>query len=221
MVGPSQRREMTRWAVAKPAGGAYPPACAGFAVDSLLRVTFNEKSRGFGIRYLYLRNVEHFTWNHTQVYGLTGAGAEPADQPPQAPGAGEAPASDRAEDLQMGLVDGLHVRPAVQTFRLFNVLDDFSREGLGIEVVLSLPSARVSRSLEQIIVWRDAPLQQRSGIFEGSHPGLGPSPGYPLGAHPAGEVPVERQDGYRTVRYDWRSQTLFDSITEAQESATR
>ena len=38
-----------------------------------------------------------------------------------------------------------------RTFRLINVLDDVNREGLGIEVDLSLPAARVIRSLEQII----------------------------------------------------------------------
>ena len=41
-----------------------------------------------------------------------------------------------------------------RTFRLFNVIDDFNREALGIEVDFSLPSERVIRSLEQIIEWR-------------------------------------------------------------------
>jgi len=40
----------------------------------------------------------------------------------------------------------------------FNVIDDFNREGLGIDVDLSLPSARVISSLEQIIEWRGKPL---------------------------------------------------------------
>ena len=44
-----------------------------------------------------------------------------------------------------------------RSFRLFNVLDDYNREGLGIEIDLSLPSARVIRSLEQIIEWRGKP----------------------------------------------------------------
>ena len=39
--------------------------------------------------------------------------------------------------------------------RPFNVLDDYNREGLCIEVDLSLPSARVIRSVEQVIEWRD------------------------------------------------------------------
>ena len=40
------------------------------------------------------------------------------------------------------------------TFRLFNVLDDFNREGLGIEAGFSLPAIRVIRALDQIIEWR-------------------------------------------------------------------
>ncbi|ATG37857.1 hypothetical protein PhaeoP23_03781 (plasmid) [Phaeobacter piscinae] len=42
-------------------------------------------------------------------------------------------------------------------FRLLNVLDDFNREGLGIEIDLSLPAERVVRALNQIIEWRGAP----------------------------------------------------------------
>ena len=38
-----------------------------------------------------------------------------------------------------------------RSFRLFNVIDDFNRESLGIEVDLSLPSERVIRALNQII----------------------------------------------------------------------
>jgi len=52
------------------------------------------------------------------------------------------------------LIDG-------RSFRKFNVIDDFNREGLGIDVDLSLPSSRVVRSLEQIIEWRGKPLAIR------------------------------------------------------------
>ena len=37
------------------------------------------------------------------------------------------------------------------------MLDDFSREGLSIEVDFSLPAERVIRSLNQIIEWRGCP----------------------------------------------------------------
>ncbi len=44
-----------------------------------------------------------------------------------------------------------------RAFRLLNVLDDFNREGLGIEVDFSLPAERVIRSLNNIIEWRGKP----------------------------------------------------------------
>jgi putative transposase len=44
-----------------------------------------------------------------------------------------------------------------RAFRLLNVLDDFNREGLGIEVDFSLPAERVIRSLDRIIEWRGKP----------------------------------------------------------------
>jgi putative transposase len=46
---------------------------------------------------------------------------------------------------------------------LFNVLDDFNREGLGIDPDFSLPSARVIRAFEQIIEWRSQPNIIRFG----------------------------------------------------------
>ena len=48
-----------------------------------------------------------------------------------------------------------------RSYRLLNVIDDFNREGLGIEVDFSLPAERVIRSLEQIIEWRGKPRSIR------------------------------------------------------------
>ena len=45
--------------------------------------------------------------------------------------------------------------------RTFNVLDDYNREGLAIDVDLSMPCVRVIRSLEQIIEWRGKPAAIR------------------------------------------------------------
>ncbi len=44
-----------------------------------------------------------------------------------------------------------------RSVRLFNVIDNFNREGLGIEVDFSLPAAGVVRVLNQIIEWRGKP----------------------------------------------------------------
>ena len=48
-----------------------------------------------------------------------------------------------------------------RSVRLFNVLDDFNLEGLGIDVDRSLPAARVVRALDQIIEWRGRPKRIR------------------------------------------------------------
>lgn len=48
-----------------------------------------------------------------------------------------------------------------KNYRLLNVIDDFNREGLGIEVDFSLPGMRVIRTLEQIIEWRGKPKSLR------------------------------------------------------------
>lgn len=42
-------------------------------------------------------------------------------------------------------------------FRTFNVVDDFNREILAIEIDLNLPAARVIRVLERIVAWRGYP----------------------------------------------------------------
>ena len=47
-------------------------------------------------------------------------------------------------------------------FRTFNVLDDFNREALRIEVDTSLPAARVVRALDQLIEIRGRPQVLRS-----------------------------------------------------------
>jgi len=48
-----------------------------------------------------------------------------------------------------------------RSFRTFNVLDDFNREALWIEIDLSLPAARVTRVLDMLAVWRGYPERIR------------------------------------------------------------
>ena len=65
---------------------------------------------------------------------------------------------DRKDVFRQNIWDSLGDQ---RRFRTFNLLDDYNREGLGIEVDFSLPSGRVIRSLEQIIEWRGKPLALR------------------------------------------------------------
>jgi len=48
-----------------------------------------------------------------------------------------------------------------RSFRVFNVIDDFNRQALGVEADLSLPAGRVIRALEQMIEWRGKPAAIR------------------------------------------------------------
>lgn len=46
-------------------------------------------------------------------------------------------------------------------FRTFNVLDDYNREILGIDINSSIPASRVTRYLDQIAAWRGYPQKIR------------------------------------------------------------
>ena len=48
-----------------------------------------------------------------------------------------------------------------KSFRTLNIIDDFNREGLAIDVDFSRPAARVVRSLNQVIAWRGKPAMIR------------------------------------------------------------
>src|SRR6056297_1126336 len=128
--------------------------------DLLLGLTTAKQTWGFGLCFLYLRNVRGYGWNHKRVYRIyreleLNLRIKPRkrlkrDKPdelvvPDAPN--EVWSMDFMADC---LGDG-------RQFRLLNVLDDFNREGLGIEVDFSLPAERVVRALNQIIEWRGAP----------------------------------------------------------------
>lgn len=38
--------------------------------DWLVRLTHNQRNWGFGLRFLHLRNVKGFGWNHKRVYRI-------------------------------------------------------------------------------------------------------------------------------------------------------
>ena len=112
------------------------------------------------------------------------------------------------------------------SIRTLNVLDDFNREGLCIEVDFSLPAERMVRSLNQIIEWRGQlqPIcvdngpenisgrlmewaEKRNVRLEYIQPGK-----------PQQNAYIERYN--RTVRGEWLGQYIFETIEEAQDQAT-
>jgi putative transposase len=111
------------------------------------------------------------------------------------------------------------------SYRLFKVIDDYNREGLGIEVDLSLPSERVVRALDQIIECRGKPSQIRcdngseyiSATLAASAERQDITRVFVQPGNPQQNAYIERDN--RTVRYDWLAQYLFHSIEEVQEYA--
>jgi putative transposase len=100
-----------------------------------------------------------------------------------------------------------------RAFRLLNVIDDFNREGLGIEVDFSLPAERVVRTLDKIIEWRGQPRVIRcdngpeyvSAALMGWAEAEGIRLEYIQPGKPQQNAYVERYN--RTVRYDWLGST--------------
>jgi putative transposase len=123
----------------------------------LIRLTDNNRSWGFGLCYLYLRNIKNFTWNHKRIYRIYKELELNLRIKPR-----KRLVRDKPETLTVPLamnqvwsMDFMHDQlEDGRSIRLFNVIDDFNREALGIEVDFSLPSERVVRSLDQIIAWR-------------------------------------------------------------------
>lgn len=125
--------------------------------DWLLRLTTAHKTWGFGLCFLYLRNVKGFGWNHKRVYRIyreleLNLRIKPRKrlvrERPEPLAVPEQPNRVWSMDFMADqLADG-------RSFRTLNVIDDFNREGLGIEVDFSLPAERVVRSLNRIIEWR-------------------------------------------------------------------
>ena len=248
MTRPSQRREMAEKAVARH-GVSIALACRAFGVsetcyryspklkeeneeiaDLLVGLTDARKTWGFGLCFLHLRNVKGHPWNHKRVYRIyceleLNLRIKPRKrlkrEKPDALAVPDAPNMTWSMDFMADrLGDG-------RQFRLLNVLDDFNREGLAIDVDLSLPSARVIRSLEQIIEWRGKPKVIRcdngpeyiSGALLGWAERHGIRIEHIQPGKPQQNAYIERYN--RTVRYAWLAQTLFDTIKQVQDKATR
>ncbi len=128
--------------------------------DWLVRLTNNQRNWGFGLCFLYLRNVKGFKWNHKRVYRIYRELELNLRIKPRHRLVREKPLPLAVPTAinQSWSMDFMHDQLADgRSIRLFNVIDDFNREGLGIEVDFSLPSERVIRSLDRIIEWRGKP----------------------------------------------------------------
>jgi len=198
--------------------------------DWLVRLTSNRRTWGFGLCFLYLRNVKGFKWNHKRVYRIykeleLNLRIRPRKrlkrEKPDALAVPEVPNHTWSMDF---MADQL---ACGRSFRTLNVLDDFNREGLGIEVDFSLPAIRVVRSLNRIIEWRGKPQIIRvdngpeyiSGILMIWAENLGIHIEHIQPGKPQQNAYIERYN--RTVRHEWLDQNIFETIQEAQDQATK
>ena len=110
-------------------------------------------------------------------------------------------------------------------FRLFNVIDDYNREALTIEIDFSLPVQMVIRTLDQLIECRGKPVQIRCDN----------GPEYIINVlknwafdQDITMIYIEpsnlQQNAYverfnRTMRYDWLNQELFDNLEQVRAQA--
>jgi len=117
----------------------------------LLRITQNQRNWGFGLCFLYLRNVKGFNWNHKRVYRIYRELELNMRIKPKKRLIREKPETLATPVAinQCWSMDFMHDQLSDgRSFRLFNVLDDFNREGLAIEVDFSPAGRTRGASLE-------------------------------------------------------------------------
>jgi putative transposase len=114
-----------------------------------------------------------------------------------------------------------------RAFRTFNVIDDYNRELLAIEIDTGMPAQRVIRVLDRIAAYRGYPkrLRQDNGpeyiaqsLIDWANDRqitlLYIQPG-----KPTQNAYIERFN--RTVRHEWLDLNLFESVEQAQSLATK
>ena len=188
-----------------------------------MRLAQNQCNWGFGLCFLYLRNVKGYAWNHKRVYRIYRELELNMRIKPKKRLIREKPEALTVPNAinECWSMDFMHDQlEDGRSYRLFNVLDDFNREVLAIEVDLSLPAERVVRALNQIIEWRGRPKQLRcdngpeyiSKLLEQWADKNQIQLVFIQPGNPQQNAYIERYN--RTVRYDWLSQYLFESIAE-------
>ena len=197
--------------------------------DWLESLTQARKNRGFGLCYLYLRHVKGYRRNHKRVGRIY---CESELNPRIKP----------RRRLNRERPDPLHppVKPNQirsilmadqlwngRTLRTLNVVDDFNREGLCIDVDFSLPAERVTRCLDQIIEWRGQPSMIRvdNGPEYVSSKLVNWAEKHRITlcyiqpGKPQQNAYIERFN--RTVRHEWLGTNIFYTIEEVQDHATK
>ena len=131
--------------------------------DKLIQLTYNQRNWGFGLCFLYLRNVKGYRWNHKRVYRIYRELELNLRIKPRKRIVREKPEPLVVPEAtnQCWSMDFMHDQLADgRSFRVLNLIDDFNREALSMEIDLSLPAGasgcRVLVTLLYEMLRRDA-----------------------------------------------------------------
>ena len=131
-------------------------------VAALLELADRYPRYGFGKMFPILRR--RYRWNHKRVYrvycalGLNMRRKVKRRVPSRNPAPLHVPVEINKCWSADFMSDSLWCG---RKFRTFNLLDDFNREALGIEIDLGLPAQRVVRVLDRVAAWRGYPEKLR------------------------------------------------------------
>ena len=197
--------------------------------DWLIKLTNENKTWGFKLCFLYLRNVKGYPWNHKRVYRIYKELELNLRIKPNKRIKREQPESLTVPSAQneSWSMDFMHDQLSDgRSYRVHNVIDDYNRESLDILVDFSLPAQRVLRGLDQLIEWRGKPKRIRSDngpeyisdlmkvwCEQNKIEHVFTQPG-----NPQQNAYVERFN--RTVRYECLNQYLFRELSEVQDYTT-
>jgi putative transposase len=131
--------------------------------EQLLSLASRKPRWGCHKMFAYLHNQGR-SWNHKRVrrvYRVLGLNLRVKPKK-RLPVRDPLPLVAPAEANICWSIDFMHDSLANgRTIRTLNIIDDFNREGLWIEVDTSIPAARVVRVLDMLALWRGYPKQLR------------------------------------------------------------
>ena len=189
--------------------------------------TLAQKHTTYGFRKLFKRlRLSGYMWNHKRVYriycglrlNLRRKGKKRLPTRTPEPLAVPTSANDcwSMDFMSDNLYSGKH-------FRTFNVIDDYNRELLAIEIDMSLPAQRIIRVLDRIAAYRGYPkrLRQDNGpefishalaLWSEQH---GVKLDFIKPGKPTQNAYIERFN--RTYRNEVLDCYLFESLTQVRE----
>ena len=194
-------------------------------IDALNQVVGKNGRWGFGLCFAYLRN-QGAPWNHKRVWRIykeMGLNL-PRRTRKRLPKMPRVPLIAPNEPNTMWALDFMYDtlyygRP----FRTLNVIDESNREVLAIEIDLSLPAARVVRTLEQLeeihglpkAIRLDNGSELRSAVFMGWCEEKGIELKFIQPGKPQQNAFIERFN--RTYRNEVLSAHIYENLTQVKD----